>query len=470
MAGIGFRLQKLLSGDDYTSVVKACAFSTLITAGPFLLTVLLVVFVQNLSYDNLTDRGLAYLQSLITYAYAFSLISVGPSYLVLTRYVADEYYRGHVTSFAASFFSAYAVNLLAWGPLVFWFFSGLAVDWGMRLNAFLLYALAVGMWLSMVFLSAAQNYWLVSRSFLVGLAVSLPAAFVLGRLHGLSGYFAGFVAGQAVVLLSLIGALLKEFGYWEPRDHAWLAYFRQYPRLAGIGLFYNVGIWVDKFQFWASAEGEWLDPRLRYAPIYDTPMFVAYMTILPALVYFFLLVETDFFEKYHDYFLSLQKQEGLSALERRRVAIIESLRFSLKRVITVQGITTVLCILAAPWFILAFRMDPMHLSVVRLGMYSAFIQAGAIILLNILLYFDHQPEALKIAAVFCVLNAVFTEATLRLGLLAYGYGYGLACLVSLAMAIYFVNHRLRLLHYWTFVRQPFHDPVAQSPDAELDAA
>jgi polysaccharide biosynthesis protein PelG len=470
MAGIGFRLQKLLRGDDYTSAVKAFAFSTLITAGPFLLTVLLVLFVQTISVESLTDRGIAYLQSLITYAYALSLVTVGPSYLVLTRYVADEYYRGHVTSFSASFFSAYTWNLAFWGLPVFWFFSGLSAGWEVKLAAMMLYALAVGMWLAMIFLSAAQNYWLVSRAFLLGLLVSLPAAYVLGYFHGMPGYFAGFIIGQAVVLATLIGAMLEEFGYWEARDDNWLSYFRLYPRLAGIGFFYNVGIWADKFLFWASREGEWLDPRLRYAPIYDTPMFVAYMTILPSLVYFFLLVETDFFLKYHDYFESVSKQEGLRVLEKNRRAIVSSLRFSLRRVLTVQGLVTVLSLALAPWIITLARLDPMHLSVLRLGIYSAFIQAGTVIALNILLYFDHQKEGLMVAGVFCLLNAVFTELSLRLGLLAYGYGYGLACLVSLAMALYYLNERLRLLHFWTFTRQPFPSPVAQDEDPDEEYA
>ena len=173
MAGIGFRLQKLLSGDDYTSSLKAYAFSTLITAGPFLITVVLVLFIQRLSFSNLTVHNMAYLQALITYAYAFSLITVGVSYLVLTRYVADEYYRGHLTSFTASFFSAYAINLLVWSPWVFWFFSGLDAGWAVRLNAILLYSLAVGIWLAMIFLSAAHGYWEVSRSFLAGMFVSM---------------------------------------------------------------------------------------------------------------------------------------------------------------------------------------------------------------------------------------------------------------------------------------------------------
>lgn len=464
MAGIGFRLQKLLSGDDYTSTVKAFGFSTLITAGPFLLTVILVLFVQSITKGTLTERGMSYLQCLITYGFAFSLITVGPTYLVLTRYVADEYYRGHVTSFSASFFSAYTVNLLVWGPLVFWFFSGLGADWGMRLNAFALFALAVGIWLAMIFLSAAQNYWLVSRAFLRGLLVSLPGAYVLGRYQGVSGYFAGFIAGQAVVLCSLVSAMLKEFGYWEARDRNWISYLRLHPRLAAIGFFYNLGIWADKFLFWASNEGEWLDARLRYSPIYDTPMFVAYLTIIPALVHFFLLVETDFFGKYGSYYRAIQRQESLSVLERRRLDIIDSLRFSLTRVLTVQGLVTLLALLAAPWIIVLARMDPMHLSVLRLGIFAAFLQAGALIALNILLYFDHQKEALMVSASFCVLNALFTDLSLRAGLLAYGYGYALAALLSLALALYYLNERLRHLHYWTFMRQPLPEPPPASDE------
>jgi uncharacterized membrane protein len=460
MAGIGFRLQKLLSGDDYTSTVKAFGFSTLITAGPFLLTVMLVLFVQTITKGTLTERSMSYLQSLITYGFAFSLVTVGPAYLVLTRYVADEYYRGHVTSFTASFFSAYTVNLLAWGPLVLWFFSGLSADWGMRLNAFALYALATGIWLAMIFLSAAQNYWIVSRAFLRGLLVSLPGAWLLGEHQGVSGYFAGFIAGQAVVLVSLVSAMIEEFGYWEAVDRNWLSYIRLHPRLAAVGLFYNLGIWVDKFLFWASNEGEWLDARLRHSPIYDTPMFVAYLTIIPALVHFFLLVETDFFGKYGEYYRSIQRQESLPVLERRRLDIVESLRFSLTRVLTAQGIVTGLSLLAAPWIIILARMDPMHLSVLRLGIFAAFLQAGALIALNILLYFDHQTEALKVSGAFCVLNALFTDLSLRAGLLAYGYGYALASFVSLALALYYLNERLRLLHYWTFMRQPMPEPPA----------
>ncbi|MBI3298161.1 MAG: exopolysaccharide Pel transporter PelG [Elusimicrobia bacterium] len=468
MAGIGFRLQKLLSGEDYTSAVKAFGFSTLITAGPFLITIILVLFIQAVSRLTLTDRGMAYLQSLITYGYAFSLVTVGPSFLVLTRYVADEYYRGHVTSFSAAFFSAYTINLAVWGPLVFWYFSGISAGWDVRLGAFLLYAMATGMWLAMVFLSAAQDWWAVSRAFLWGLAASLVGAWVLGEARGMPGYFLGFVLGQAVVLGSLINTLIREFGYWEPRDHNWVRYFRLYPKLAGIGFFYNLGIWADKFIFWASKEGDWLDARLRYCPIYDSPMFFAYISILPAFVYFFLLIETDFFFKYHDYYSAIQEQESLATLERRRDDIVRSLRHNLKRVLLAQGLVSVVALLLCPWFVEVSKMNPLQMSILRLGIFGAFLQGGALIVQNILLYFDHQDEALKVSGLFCISNIVLTAVTLKIGLPAYGYGYALSALLTVALGMYYLNERLRLLHFWTFNRQPFPDPVVVADDAESD--
>lgn len=468
MAGIGFKLQKLLAGEDYTSTVKAYGFSTIITAGPFLMTALLIASIQFLSHRALTERGMAYMQSLITYCYAFSLVTVGPAYLVLTRYVADEYYRGHVTSFTASFFSAYALNLLAWSPLALWFVSGLGVGWDMKLAAYLLYALALGIWLAMVFLSAAVDYWAVSRAFLWGVAVSLLSAWLLGTARGLAGYFQGFVVGQAVILGCLVTQLIKEFGYWEPRDHNWVRYFALHPRLALVGFFYNFGIWVDKFLFWASPEGDWLDARLRYCPVYDSPMFYAYVTVLPAMVYFFLLVETDFFHKYHDYFASIQAQEGLAALERRRLAVVRSLSYNLKRVITAQSLTSLAALLLVPWIVEVVRMDPLQMNVLRLGIFASFCQAGALILQNILLYFDHQEEALHVSGLFCAGNAVFTNLSLRYGLPVFGYGTAIASMLAMALAVYYLNERLRLLHYWTFARQPFPSPVVVTDDMDAE--
>lgn len=139
-----------------------------------------------------------------------------------------------------------------------------------------------------------------------------------------------------------------------------------------------------------------------------------------------MLLETDFFFKYHDYYSAIQEQEGLSVLERHRVGIVESLRHNLSRVLLVQGLVSVFALLPARWFV-------------------------------------------KASAVFCLTNIAATAVTPRFGLPAYGCGFALAGLVTTAVAVYFLIERLRLLHYWTFSRQPFPVPVlvAEGKDSEL---
>lgn len=43
MAGIGFNLQKILEGRTYGSTLKAFFFSTLIVAGPWLLSIITIL-------------------------------------------------------------------------------------------------------------------------------------------------------------------------------------------------------------------------------------------------------------------------------------------------------------------------------------------------------------------------------------------------------------------------------------------
>ena len=103
-----------------------------------------------------------------------------------------------------------------------------------------------------------------------------------------------------------------------------------------------------------------------------------------------------------------------------------------------------------------------------IGIFGAFLQGGALIVQNILLYFANKGEALIVSGTFCVSNIVITAATLYLGLPAYGYGYALSALLTVAIGMYYLNERLRLLHFWTFSRQPFPDPVVVADDAESD--
>ena len=470
MAGIGFRLQKILAQDSYSGSAKAYAFSALIAAGPFILTVLVVTLIHWVSLERLSLEEQTLLQSLITNGFAFSLVTVGVSLMVVTRFVAAEYYHGHVTHFTAVFFSSFSLHGLVFSPLVLLYLQGFSLSWPVKLNFLLLYLFTSGVWLALIFLSAAKDYERMGRAFLVGAIVSGVAAYVLGAWQGLVGYFGGFVLGQGVTFFLFADSILREFGYKEARDYHWLGYFRRYPLLAGIGFFYNLGIWIDKFLFWVSPQGVILESGLRHAPIYDAPMFFSYLTVVPALAYFLLKMETEFFFKYQAYYRAISAQEGLSALERRRLDMIGSLSYNLKHLLLTQAVISGLFLLCVPWITQATGMDPLQMGILRNGVFAAFLQVGFLIILNFLLYFDLQKEAFISTAVFCVMNGVLTQLSLGWGIPVFGYGYTLACLIALACAFYFLNDRLSRLHYWTFMRQEIPRPIAIIEEIEEEGS
>jgi uncharacterized membrane protein len=385
--------------------------------------------------------------------------------LVVTRYAADEYYRGNVGGFAAIYFSCTAVFALATGPLVLWYFSRLSVPGPVRMLAFLLYLFVGVSWISLIFLSAAKEYVRIVRAFFLGTLLSLGAAYLLGPRGGLAGYLFGFTLGQGLVALLLSRAILDEFDYWEPRNHHWLHYFRRHPWLCGIGLFYNVGIWIDKILFWFSKDGESLDRGLRICSLYDMPLFIAYLTVIPSMAYFLVRIETDFVVVYQGYYLGIQRQESLPQLEKRRRGILRSLADNMQRLLLLQGIITGMALLAVPWLARVLGLDPIQMGILRVGVFASFLQAGLLIVICLLLYFDHQKDAFITAAVFCAANAALTAATLRAGLVFYGFGYAFACMLGLIVGMIFLNERLRRLHYWTFMLQPMPRPIVVEEDA-----
>ena len=454
MAGIGFHLKRILSEDSFSSTLKAYAYSALISSGPLLMTIGVIFCINWMSIESLTDRELAYLKTLVTYGFAFSLVAVGPGYMAITRYLADEFYRKHTSSYTAAYFSCMALHSLVFGPLVFLYFSTLSVPFQVKLSALLLFLFAMGTWIAMLFLSAARNYMLVLLAFLAGSVSSVGLAYFLGQGKGMGEYFTGFVLGQGVTFLVLSVAIVREFGYREARDFYWLGTFKKYPFLCAMGFFYNLGIWIDKFVFWMSSESSVLDPGLRYSNIYDGPMFFAYLTVVPSMAYFLIQMETDFFFKYSGYYRGISNQENMDSLEKHRFRMVESLEESFKRLILFQSVISGLSLLAVPWLVRVARLEYLHMGVLRAGILGSYLMVGYLIVLLILLYFDCQRDAFICSLFFCATNALFTAVTLRIGLAAFGFGFAASCFVSLILAFYFLNRRLSRLHYWTFMRQP----------------
>lgn len=454
MAGIGFRLQKLLSGKSYTDLIKAYLFSAVIMTGPILVVLVSLALVKAASQWRLSIEEGYVLLSLIVYVYAFSMVGVSPFLYIVTRYLADKQYMGEIDTHTPAYLAVLLIVFLFQSVVALLFLSHLPLELAVKWPVFCLYLLVNGIWLAMVFLSAARSYlWIVWAYFLGG-ALGTAAAMFLGRQSGLSGFLNGYALGQAILFFILTVRIFIEFGCRSPLDFGFLAYAKKYPYLVLVGIFYYIGIWVDKFVFWFSPGAQVVAGQIHVFPRYDTPMFLAFLTVIPSMAYFLIQMETSFFRHYQGYYKSIREREGLQSIREKKQGILRNLTGNFQRYALFQGVLSGLVILFIYQIGDLFNLNPLQMGILRVGILGAFMQMGYMMVLNILFYFDFQKDACILTFLYFACNALFTWVTLQIGLPAYGFGYMAAAFVTLLFGFVTLDRKLKEIDYWTFMRQP----------------
>ena len=89
MAGIGFKIQKLLAEDTYWGVVKGYFFSAVISSGPWLISILCIGTLGILFQPLIGTEVHQIFRAWVTYCYAASLVISGATQVMLTRYLSD---------------------------------------------------------------------------------------------------------------------------------------------------------------------------------------------------------------------------------------------------------------------------------------------------------------------------------------------------------------------------------------------
>lgn len=454
MAGIAFRLQKLLAGESYTDLVRAYSYSAVIASGPFIIVVAMMALLRLSVASQLgLERGDVFMASLV-YAYGFSMLGVSPFFYVVTRYIADKYFLRQPAAFTPAYLAVLEFTFLLQAIAALVFLRATNLDRASQVSLFGLYLVLSGTWIAMLFLSAARGYGWIVAAFVAGAASSVGLSLGFGSQWGFSGFLFGCFAGQAVSFILLTLRVFSEFGYTMTHDYSYLGYFRKYPDLAWIGVFYYFGIWADKLFFWFAPTGIDVAPGFRLFPAYDTPMFLAYLSVVPSAAFFLLEMETSFAGKFHAYYRSVRSRCSLGEIRRRREVMMDDLTRQFRKFVVFQGAFTGLCIVFIYHFADAFRLDPQQMGILRIGLLGAFLQMGFMMVINVMFYFDLQREVKSVTFLFLFLNAAGTWATWRIGLPAYGFGYTIANFLALFAAFLLLDDRLRNLDFLTFMQQP----------------
>ncbi|MEY3446690.1 MAG: hypothetical protein RIR45_1445, partial [Pseudomonadota bacterium] len=303
MAGIGFALRRMLASESLAGKAQAYAVAGVIGSGPWVLSIAAMLLIAlGQSYLRapaalVQPAPLAEFQVSVTWLMAASLLLTAPLQLAFTRYCADRMF--------AKEFSQVVPNL--WGVLLLTMFlafvvgvSALAV-WFQdaqfsplyRLAGLLAFVSLCCVWIVVSFTSAIQRYWHVFGVFVLCYGTTVLASLGLGR-WGLGGLLLGFAIGQAGLMFCLLVLVMRQFPATQLLAFDFLQPQRMYPRLMLTGAYFTLGLWVDKFIFWADPlAGVAVVGTLRASPLYDVPVFLSYLSLLPGIAVFLLHLETD---------------------------------------------------------------------------------------------------------------------------------------------------------------------------------
>lgn len=455
MAGIGFRLKHFFKEGSLVSNFQGAIYSIIISSGPWLISVITIATVSIFAQKEIGVNNLYILKSIICYSFSVSLIIFGAIEMPLTRYLADQIYRNDETTFRSVFLFMATISIALAsliGTIFYSYFNTLNLV--VILFSIALFAAILIIWLSMIFLSAAKNYHQIIVSFITGGLVSILASIYLGKNFQLTGYVVGYATGQIITAILLSLNIFFEFNTTDYTTLEFTRYFPKHNKLILIGLFYYLGIWIDKFIFWFSHLGEQVLSLFYTNQYYDTAMFMSYLSIVPSMAIFLVQVETNFYQKYIYYFKSIDNKQNLNILDLNTVDIVDSIRSGIYNLVKVQTAVTVLAWYFAEEILDTLFLPSIMLPIFRFGLLGAYLQALFLIINIILLYFQNYKRVLFHYFLFFISNALFTYASIYMNVRYHGIGYLMSCSVVFVFSFLALNKHLSLINFYTFMSQP----------------
>jgi len=254
------------------------------------------------------------------------------------------------------------------------------------------------------------------------------------------------MAMMALILRNFPSDRFISFEFYERK--------KLYPSLMAIGLLYNTAIWIDKAMFWYTPEtSQAIIGPLRASVIYDLPVFLAYLSIIPGMAIFLLRMETDFVEDYDAFYEAVRTGASLETIEKHRNGMVETVRLGLLEIIKIQAITTLLLMVTGESILKWLGISTLYLPLLYIDVIAASLQVVLLGILNVFFYLDKRRIVLGLCGGLVVLNFALTALSLHLGPTFYGFGFALAVFVVVLAGFVLLTRKLELLEYETFMLQ-----------------
>lgn len=457
MAGIGFELRKILKEDKLLSIAKVYSYSAFLSSGPWVISIIAIILIGFINLANFTNLNeVAKFQIVITYAIALasSLVITGLLQLPFTRYVADLIFNHKEDEILPTYFGAI---LLAWlfglpfmVPLVFWVFEGL--NFLFLIGVISTFLVLCAVWISSILASSLKYYKSVVFSYLISYTIIVFLSYAIGSNVTTLIYI--FLFGNTLLLTSLMALIIKSYRSDEMFSFKFVKAKNFYWTLGIAGLTYNLGSWADKFIFWYHPlTGQAVVGKLHASIVYDMPIFLAYLSILPGMAVFFYRLEADFAEKYNLYYDAVREGGTLGLIKRYKNEMIMVIRHAVHEIIIIQGIVTTFLFLTVDNIFKFLHIPQLYTGLLFILTIGAVLQLAFMSILAILYYLDRKQVAMWLCVAFFILNVVLTLISIDLGPAMYGYGYTFSLLLVFTASLIITRNELDRLDYETFMLQ-----------------
>ncbi len=455
MAGIGFELRKYLDDDSFTGTMKAYGFAGLISAGPWVLSILGVMLIGIVAVSQkVGGHEVKQFTTSVTWMMGASLTLTGLLQLVFTRFIADRLFEGKDTIVNPNLFGAIllttVVSLLIGVVLAFTLFAeSFAYEILMIAN----FVTLSNVWIVVIFVAGLKRFKLILVAFGFGYGATVVLSSLL-MSFGLPGLLTGLLIGHSILLFMMLAVILPEYPVVETVRMDFLERKNIFPVLIFIGFFYNLGIWADKLIFWLyPATSEAIIGPLRSSVIYDLPIFLAYLSIIPGMAVFLLRIETDFAEAYEGFFNAVRGNATLQEIESLGNAMVVSVREGIFQIVRIQGVTVLVLYLLGPAIVQWLEISDKFVHLYYIDLIGVAAQVLMLAVLNVAFYLDKLRDALILTLTLLVTNTVFTLITIKLGPVYYGYGFGLSMTLTAFVGMFLVSRELENIEFRTFMRE-----------------
>ncbi len=465
MAGIGFELKKLFSKKSALGYLQACSYTALVTIGPFILMLAMVLFIQvmlrSMPGSYLVEE--LFLASVI-YSLVFSQIITSGFAMIITRFVADKLYLKEYSSVLPSLYGIIVVVLIVASVPAGWFLWQAPLPVSLKLVTYVLYLELCMIWIQGVYLTALKDYIKIIQAYAAGVAVAVGLAYLAVKTLFVEPVFGLLMAvdiGMFIVMTMLMMNIMRFFTQTNNRNFAFLQYFERHLPLFFVNFFYYLSLYCPVFFIWNSHLAVTVAGTYVWAPVYDVATFYAFLSIMPIVIVFVISTELNFYDKYTAYFKLITGKGNYREIEDAKQAMLQVLWSEIRNLMEVQLVVTFIFLALGNYILPGIGLSYDSLSIYNVLLLGAYLTEMIQLLLIIMLYFEDRRGALGIAAFFLAANVVFNYISLLLGENTYGFGLFLAAFLALSLAMMRLVYYTDRIDYFVFCSQPIFNKLQQ---------